>query len=187
MRLSTANAWQFGFQREVKTVWDCEVPIIAAVNGPAYGAGCDLSMFCGIRIASTKAVFAENFVRVGIVSGDGGAWVLPRQIGLSRTAEMLFTGDPIDAETALAWGLVSSVVQPDQLISEARGLAERIAYNPPRHLRLTKRLMRQAATAHLDEILELAAIFQGACHQTEDHAEAVDALLEKRPARFSSG
>lgn len=183
--LEVKDAYKSGIQKMAKAVWECEVPLIAAVNGPAYGAGCDLTCFCDIRIASTKAVFAENFVRVGIISGDGGAWVLPRQIGLSRAAEMLFTGEPIDAQTALEWGLVSSVVEPDELLPSAYELAERIAYNPPRHLRLTKRLMRQSMTASLNEILEISAIYQGACHQTADHEEAVDALLEKRSAIFT--
>ncbi|OXT02812.1 enoyl-CoA hydratase [Notoacmeibacter marinus] len=183
--LDVRDGYRSGIQRMVRTVWNCEVPIIAAVNGPAFGAGCDLTAFCDIRIASTTAVFAENFVRVGIISGDGGAWVWPRQIGLSRAAEMLFTGEPIDAQTALEWGLVSSVVEPDELMEKAYALAERIAYNPPRQLRLSKRLLRQAMTARLDDILELSAIYQGACHQTDDHAEAVDALLEKRDASFS--
>jgi enoyl-CoA hydratase/carnithine racemase len=76
------------------------------VNGPAYGAGFDITCACDIRIAGGSAAFAENFVKVGIISGDGGSWLLPRAVGLSRAAEMTFTGDPVDASTALAWGLV---------------------------------------------------------------------------------
>ena len=182
--VSVKDAYRRGIQRVARAVWECEVPLIAAVNGPAYGAGCDLTCMCDIRIASTRAIFAENFVNVGIIAGDGGAWLLPRQIGLSRAAEMTFTADPIDAETALAWGLVSRVVEPDRLMDEARALAARIARNPPRQLRMTKRLMREGLDTRLGSLLELAAAYQGACHQTEDHAEAVNALLEKRTATF---
>ena len=157
----------------------------AAVNGPAYGAGCDLTLFGAIRIASETAVFAENFVNVGIISGDGGAWILPRQVGLSRAAEMAFTSDPIDAQTALDWGLVSRVTPPEGLLAAAMDLARRIARNPPRQLRLTKRLMREGTVASLDQVLELSAAYQGAVHQTEDHAEAVAALLERRDGTFT--
>lgn len=140
--ISVRNSYRRGIQRVAKAVWSVEVPMIAAVNGPAYGAGCDLTLFCDIRIASQTAVFAENFVNVGIISGDGGAWILPRQVGLSRAAEMAFTADPIDAETALEWGLVSKVTPPEELMDAALAVAHRIARNPPRQLRLTKRLLR---------------------------------------------
>ena len=140
---------------------------------------------CDIRIASERAVFAENFVKVGLIPGDGGAWFLPRQVGMSRAAEMTFTGEPINAETALAWGLVSKVVAPDELLSAARELAARIAANPPKQLRMAKRLLREGVHARLGDLLELSASFQAACHQTEDHTEAVEALLETRVPVFT--
>lgn len=179
------DGYRLGIQQVAKAMWECEVPLIAAVNGPSYGAGCDTTCLCDIRIASTRATFAENFVRVGLISGDGGSWLLPRQVGLSRAAEMTFTGEPIDAATALEWGLVSRVTEPEDLLPEARTLAERIAYNPPRQLRMAKRLLREGMNTKLDTLLELAAVYQGVCHQTADHKEAVDALLEKRPAVFT--
>ena len=183
--VSVKDGYRKGIQRVARAMWECEVPLIAAVNGPAYGAGCDTTCLCDIRIASTTATFAENFVNVGLISGDGGAWLLPRQVGLSRAAEMSFTADPVDAETALAWGLVSRVVAPEELLPEARRLAARIARNPPRQLRMAKRLLREGLNTRLDTVLELAAAYQGACHQTADHEEAVDALLEKRDAVFT--
>lgn len=183
--ISVRNGYRSGIQRVAKAVWSVEVPMIAAVNGPAYGAGCDLTLFCDIRIASQEAIFAKNFVNVGIISGDGGSWILPRHIGLSRAAEMAFTADPIDAETALAWGLVSEVTPPDALMDAAMVMARRIARNPPRQLRLTKRLMREGTVSTLDQLLELSAAYQGAAHQTQDHAEAVSALLERREATFT--
>ncbi len=182
--VSIKDSYRGGIQKLAQAVWDCEVPLIAAVNGPAYGAGCDLTCMCDIRIASSKATFAENFVNVGIIPGDGGSWLLPRQIGLSRAAEMTFTADPVDAQTALEWGLVSRVVDPEKLVSAATALAERIARNPPRQLRMAKRLMREGMTTGLPQVLQLAAAYQGACHQTEDHAEALSALLERRQAKF---
>ncbi|WP_424942673.1 crotonase/enoyl-CoA hydratase family protein [Aliiroseovarius crassostreae] len=183
--MAVRDAYKAGIQKVAKAVWDCEVPMIAAVNGPAYGAGCDLTCMCDIRICSENAVFAENFARVGLIAGDGGAWLLPRQIGLSRAAEMTFTGEPVSAQMALDWGLVSKVTSSEDLMAEAHALAERIAYNPPRQLRLNKRLLREGLNLRLDQLLEIAASYQGACHQTEDHAEAVTALLEKRPAKFT--
>lgn len=180
-----AANYRKGIQRVPKAVWDLEVPIIAAVNGAAYGAGCDLTCMCDIRIASERAVFAENFVKVGLIPGDGGAWFLPRQVGMSRAAEMTFTGGSINAETALAWGLVSKVVAPDELLSAARELAARIAANPPKQLRMAKRLLREGVHARLGDLLELSASFQAACHQTEDHTEAVEALLETRVPVFT--
>lgn len=183
--LTVRDNYRAGIQRIPRAIWNLEVPTIAAVNGPAYGAGCDLTLMCDIRIAAEEATFAENFVKVGIIPGDGGAWLLPRQIGLSRAAEMAFTGEPVDAPTALAWGLVSKVVTQDQLLPEAKALAARIAANPPRALRMTKRLMREGMHTRLDTILELSAAFQGAAHQTRDHDEAVAALLEKRTPVFT--
>ena len=183
--IAVRGGYRTGIQRVARAVWSCEVPLIAAVNGPAYGAGCDLTLFCDIRIASETAVFAENFVNVGLISGDGGSWILSRQVGLSRAAEMAFTADPIDARTALAWGLVSQVTPPEGLMPAALALAQRIARNPPRQLRLTKRLMREGTTTSLDQLLELSAAYQGAVHQTADHAEAVAALLERRAPRFT--
>lgn len=182
--LTVRENYRRGIQRVPKAVWNLEVPIIAAVNGAAYGAGCDLTLMCDVRIASETAVFAENFVKVGIIPGDGGAWLLPKAIGLSRAAEMSFTGEPIDAATALDWGLVSRVVAPEALMDEAMALARRIAANPPQALRMTKRLMREGMHARLESLLELAAAFQGAAHQTADHEEAVAAILEKREPSF---
>jgi enoyl-CoA hydratase/carnithine racemase len=174
-----------GIQRTTLAVYGLEVPTIAAVNGPAYGAGCDMTCACDIRIAAEGAVFAENFVKVGLISGDGGGWFLPRAVGLSRACEMSFTGDPVDAPTALGWGMVSRVVPGDQLLPAARELASRIAANPPRQLRMAKRLLREGQTTRLDTLLELAAAFQGACHHTRDHEEAVAAFFEKRSPAFT--
>lgn len=179
------DGYRAGIQRLAKALHELEVPTIAAVNGAAYGAGCDTALACDIRIASETAVFAENFVKVGLISGDGGAWLLPRVVGLARACEMAFTGDPIDAATALEWGLVSRVVPADRLMIEARALANRIAVNAPASVRMTKRLIREAQYARFEGLLELAASLQGACHQTRDHREAVMAFFEKRTPQFT--
>lgn len=183
--LQVRDGYRKGIQSLALALYNLEVPTIAAVNGPAYGAGCDTAFACDMRIASEQAVFAENFVKVGLISGDGGSWLLPRAIGLSRACEMTFTGEPVNAHTALEWGIVSRVVPVGDLMTEARTLADRIAQNPPQALRLAKRLIREGQTVRFDTLLELAAAFQGACHQTEDHDEAVNAILEKRPPKFT--
>ena len=173
-----------GIQRLPLALFNLEVPVIAAINGHAIGAGLDLACMCDIRIASEKAVFAESFVKLGIIPGDGGAWLLPRTIGLARAAELAFTGDTIDAQQALAWNLVSRVVPHEQLMPAALELAGRIVANPSHALRLTKRLMREALHSRLDTVLELSAVFQAVSHKTDDHREAVAAFLDKRAAQY---
>lgn len=169
-----------GIQRLTLALYNLEVPTIAAVNGPAIGAGCDLACMCDIRIASEKATFAESFIKVGIIPGDGGAWLLPRAVGMSRAAEMAFTGDALTAPEALACGLVSRVVPPAELLAEAQRVAARIAANPGRILRMTKRLLREGQHARLETLLEMSAGFQALAHKTKQHAEAVNAFIEKR-------
>src|SRR6476619_8041920 len=111
--------YRTGIQRLPLALFNLEVPVIAAVNGPAIGAGLDLACMCDIRIASEHAKFAESFVKLGIIPGDGGAWLLPRLIGLSRASELSFTGDVISAQPAADWGLVSRVVPADKLLEKA--------------------------------------------------------------------
>lgn len=179
------EGYRNGIQRIPRALYHCEVPTIAAVNGPAIGAGCDLALMCDMRIASDNARFAESFVKVGIIPGDGGAWLLPRAIGMSRACEMAFTGDAIDATTALAWGLVSQVVAPDQLMHAALALARRITVNPPDVLRMTKKLLREGQHSSLESLLELSAAMQALAHHTRDHQEAVNAMLARRPPVFT--
>lgn len=179
-----ANSYRDGIQRIPRAMASLDVPIIAAVNGPAVGAGCDLATMCDIRIASTKAKFAESFIKLGIIPGDGGAWFLPRAVGYSNACKMAFTGDMIGAEDALRMGLVSDVVEPEQLLPEALELAQRIASNPPHAIRLTKQLMSASKDSGMDELLEMSAAYQALCHAEPDHAEAVNAFFEKRPGDY---
>ncbi len=184
--VKTRTEYRMGIQRLALVVYNTEVPTIAAVNGPAVGAGCDLSCMCDIRIASERASFAESFVKVGLIPGDGGAWLLPRAVGNSRAAEMAFTGDAVDAREALAWGLVSRVVPHDELLGEARRLAARIASNPGETLRMTKRLLREGQRAGLEALLEMSAGLQALAHTTRQHTEAVRAFQEKRRPVFDA-
>jgi len=177
--------YRTGIQRIPRAFDALEVPVIAAVNGAAVGAGCDLACMCDLRIASTNALFAESFVKIGLIPGDGGAWLLPRIVGQAKAREMAFTGDALTAQEALACGLVSQVVAPEDLLPAARRLAARIAVNPPAAVRLTKRLMREAERADLETVLHLSAAMQSITHATADHREAVEAFVAKRPPRFS--
>ena len=174
-----------GIQRLPRALYNLDVPVICAINGPAIGAGLDLTCMCDIRIASEKATFAESFVKVGIVPGDGGAWLLPRAVGMSKAAEMAFTGDSLSAQEALVCGLVSRVVAPEKLMEEALNLANKIAANPGGVLRMTKRLLREGERSTLDSLLEISAGYQAIAHMTPDHHEAVNAFIEKRPPKFS--
>lgn len=174
-----------GIQRLPRALYNLDVPVICAINGPAIGAGLDLTCMCDIRIASEKATFAESFVKVGIVPGDGGAWLLPRAVGMSKAAEMAFTGDSLSAQEALACGLVSRVVAPEKLMEEALKLANKIAANPGGVLRMTKRLLREGERSTLDSLLEISAGYQAIAHMTPDHHEAVNAFIEKRLPKFS--
>ncbi len=176
--------YKTGIQRIPLTMAELSVPVIAAVNGHAIGAGNDLTTMCDIRIAGEDAIFAESFLRVGIIPGDGGAWLLPRIIGQARANQMLFTGEFIDAHKALDYGLVSEVVANDDLLKRAYELAEQVVALPPLAIRKTKELVRTAQSVTLKENLDQAALFQGVLQQLDDHQEAIDAILEKRKPVF---
>jgi 2-(1,2-epoxy-1,2-dihydrophenyl)acetyl-CoA isomerase len=182
---STRANYRKGVQRVIRALMDCEIPMIAAVNGHAIGLGCDLACTCDIRIASESAQFACSFIKVGIVPGDGGAWILQRILGYSRAAELFLTGDRFDAATAKEYGLVSVVVPDAELLDRAMAIAERIVCNPPRALRLTKRLLREAQHSRLSDILELSAAYQAIAHETADNKEAIDAFVTKRAPVFT--
>ena len=164
----------------VHSLWTLEVPLIAAVNGAAIGLGNDVACLADIRIAADTAVFGATFLKIGLVPGDGGAWLLPRVIGHARAAELFFAGETIDAKTALEWGLVSQVVPADMLMEMARGLAAKISRQPPGVLRMTKKLMREGTRSDFATVMDLSASCQSRAHLSEDHAEALAAFFEKR-------
>ena len=168
----------------IKSLWNIEVPVVGAINGPAIGLGNDVASLCDIRIASKKAKFAASFLKMGLIPGDGGAWILPRHIGLSRAAQLFYTGEVINASTALEWGLVSEVVEENELIPRASQIANQIAEQPPQALRMTKRMMRDSMTTSFENTMEISAALQVTLQNTEDHMEAVNAFFEKRKPIF---
>jgi len=171
--------------RIVRALYGLEVPLVSAVNGPAMGLGCDIAGLGDIRIASDRASFGVPFMKLGIIPGDGGSWLLPRNIGYNRAAELLFTARSIDAATAEQWGLVNRVVPHETLMDEAMETAGQIAAQPPQALRMAKTLLRQGRDMNFDQMLELSAAMQALAHLTDDHIEGVTAVLEKRSGEFT--
>ena len=169
-----------GIQQISLALHRAEVPTIAAINGPAIGAGCDLACMCDIRIASTRAVLGETFVNLGIISGDGGSWFLQRLIGYQRAAELTFTGRLLSAEEACTLGLTLETVEAENLLTRARELALHIASQPSPALRMSKRLLKASQRLDLPDFLDLCASFQATAHHTDAHHEALKAFLETR-------
>ena len=187
MSQSQLEDWyRFGIQKIPLTMNAIDVPIVAAVNGHAIGAGNDLCTMCDIRIAGEDAKFSESFLRIGIIPGDGGSWFLPKIIGLSRAAEMILTCDVLDAEKALNWGLVSHIFKSEELIIQAKKIANKIASQPPEATRRAKRLLRMSQNVSLDNALEMAASQQSILQMMDDHREALDALIEKRKPKYTN-
>lgn len=183
--LGLQELYRWGIQRIPLALEGVDVPIIAAVNGAAIGAGCDLTMMCDIRIASTEARFGETFLNLGLIPGDGGSWFMTRLLGYAKTAELTFTGEVIDAEEALRLGLVSKVVAPGELMNEARRMADVIAGKPPRTLRMAKLLMKQSQRMELKDFLDTCAQNQAVVQSSADHREAIEAFFDKRPPKFT--
>ncbi|GAA1827182.1 enoyl-CoA hydratase-related protein [Pseudonocardia ailaonensis] len=169
--------------RVTRALHELPVPSIAALDGSAIGAGCDLALMCDLRIAGEKAVLAESFLRLGLVSGIGGAWFLSRLVGPTKALELTLTSEFVDAPRALELGLVTRVVPSAQLEKEASGLAAAIAARPPRALRMAKRLVRESAEASLPAALEMAGSMQAILLGGDEHKAAVSAFLESRAAR----
>ena len=159
-------------------------PSIAAVNGHAMGVGMGVALACDIRIAAEGAIFSEAFSRMGLIPGDGSCWQLPRLIGMSNTLLLQYTGDRIDGNEAFRLGIASRVVPDDQLMEASMELATRLANGPTQSHALTKYLVHRSLDMGFEESLNLAHIAQSQARRTEDHKEAVQAFLEKRPPVF---
>lgn len=179
------NCYRTSVQMIGPAISELEVPIVAAINGPAIGLGLDIACMCDIRLMADTAVVAESYVKLGIIPGGGGGWLLPRLIGPQRASLMTLTGDAIDAAKALEYGLVAEVLPADRLLDRALELATKIAANPGHATRLAKRLMREGAHMQLPTLLELAAGYQALAHNAQDHHEAVAAFLGKRAPEFT--
>lgn len=183
--LAIQDQYRSGIQRIPLAMERAEIPLIAAVNGPAIGAGFDLACMCDLRVGSTDALVGETFINLGIIPGDGGAWFLQRLIGYQRAADITFTGRLVNAEDALAMGIFLDVTAPEGLLPRARELAAQIAAKPPHAVRMTRRLMKHAQRGNLADFLDLCACLQGMAHHTGDHLEAINAFLEKRTPAYA--
>ncbi len=180
----TRRGYIEGIQKVPKALYTLDIPSIAAVQGPAIGAGCDMALYCDLVIASTKAKFGETFINIGIIPGDGGAWIVPRKVGLQRAAELIFTGRIVEGAEAAEIGLALECVEPDELMPRVMSLAETIAARPPVTARMLKSLLRQSLSSGLFDFLDNCAALQAICHSTDDHLEAVTAMLEKRTPTY---
>ncbi len=173
------------YHPNIRLIRGLEKPVIAAVNGPCAGAGLSLAAACDIRIASDAATFVPGFIGIGLVPDSGGSWFIHRLLGFARAFEWMTSNRKLTAAEAHAWGLVSEVVEAEQLAARVAELAAGVAEQPTRGIGLTKRLFDHAYDASLDEQLELEAELQQAATGTADFAEGVAAFLEKRAPRFS--
>ncbi len=171
-------------QKMVLTMRAMRQPVIAAVNGAAAGGGMNLALAADIRIAAEDAVFAQSFAKVGLFPDFGGTFLLPRLVGESRAAEMFYTGDLIDAQTALRIGVVNRVVPAAHLAAEARALAAKIAQGPPLPVRTVKQVLFAKDREELERALEFEVRTQMECFRTEDCGEALRAFFEKRAPKF---
>ena len=176
--------YRHGIQRIPLAMRRAEVATIAAVNGPAMGAGFDLANMCDIRVGSTAAQFAESFINLSLIAGDGGSWFLQRLVGAQRAAELTLTGRVVKAEEARAIGILLDVTEPHALLPRAKEIAAQIAAKPPLAVRYAKRTLRLAQDQGLEEHLEACASFQALLQKTGDHLEALAAFFEKRAASF---
>ena len=179
-----AEKYRRGIQRMSLAMHNIEIPVIAAVNGPAIGAGFDLACMCDIRFGNEYALFGETFINLGLIPGDGGAWFLQRLIGYQRSAELTFSGRLVDAEEALKIGILLEIVPAGQLLEKAMELALSFAAKAPQALRMIKRLMKSAQRLELADFLDLCSSYQASCHHTQDHKRAVNGFMKKSPVEF---
>ena len=172
-------------RRVVTAIRQMTKPVIASVNGPAFGAGFNLALACDLRIASTAATFSQSFAKVGLHPDWGGTFFLPRLVTPNKACEMFFLGDAIDAQEALRLGLINYVVEPAALEAETRKLAERLRDAPAVALGAAKQAVYMSPAAELEEMLRYENEAQMRCFASQDCAEGVRAFLEKRPPRFT--
>lgn len=177
--------WQFRNRRDYcDALRELRKPVVAAVNGYAFGGGLESALTCDIRIAADTATFAASEIKLGWIGGGGMSALLAASIGASNAALMLMTGDPVDAQRALAWGLVSEVVPADEVISRAQQIAHTIAARPPIAAETAKATLRAAANLPQDQAIAYEREMQGIAFATDDAAEGRAAFAEKRDGIF---
>ena len=162
-------------------------PVVASINGPAFGAGCNLALACDLRIASSAATFSQSFAKVGLHPDWGGTYFLPRLVTPNKACEMFFLGEVMKADEALRLGVVNYVVEPSELETEARKLAERLRDAPAIALAAAKHAVYMSQTAELEEMLRYETEAQMRCFASHDGREGVRAFLEKRPPNLQDG
>ena len=172
------------FNPMIEALFALRIPIVAAVNGPAAGAGCSLALCADLVIAARSAYFLQAFVNIGLVPDSGATWLLPRLAGRARAMEMMMLGERIPAEKALEWGMIARVVDDDDLASESVALAANLARGPTVALGLIRRLARDAEQLPLGEALAAERVAQRKAGMTADFKSAVVAFLQKRQPRF---
>lgn len=169
-----------GAQRLVASILDCEKPVIGAINGTAAGIGAHMAFACDLVIAAESAKFIEVFVRRGLVPDGGGAYLLPRLIGVQKTKELMFFGDSISATDAVSMGLVNTVVPDDELLTTANAWAQRLATGPTRSISLTKWLVNRSLESDRGGAFHDEAVAQDLNMSTQDAQEGVAAFVERR-------
>ena len=173
------------FQDLVRAIVSSPLPTIAAVDGVAYGFGCDLALACDVRIATSRAYFQEGFVRIGLIPDGGGTWMLPHLVGLSKALELTLLGEKLDAAAALHFGLVAKVVSPDELDAAVTAMADKLVGGPPLAIGHIKRLVRSGLSKGFTEAFRDEGAAQTECLRSEDCIEGITAFFQKRPAAFS--
>jgi 2-(1,2-epoxy-1,2-dihydrophenyl)acetyl-CoA isomerase len=168
----------------LESIYDCPVPTIAAVNGPAAGAGANLALATDVVIATQSAYFLQAFTRIGLMPDAGGTWFLPRQMGLAKAMGAALFADRISAQQASDWGMIWEAVEDDAFDAHWRARAEHLATGPTQAYRAVKKSLRASSGNTLAEQLTTEAHLQGKCGQTRDFREGVVAFMEKRPAKF---
>jgi enoyl-CoA hydratase/carnithine racemase len=173
-----------GIQRLPRKLAEIDKPVIAALNGIATGGGLDIALACDIRYAAESARFAETYAKMGLIPGAGGAWLLPRLVGVPKALEMFWSTDFVDASEAERIGLVNRVFPDDELMSRTYEFARRVAAGAPLSVQMIKRVMRYGLDKDLGSALEYVAANMPVVRTSEDHAEALRAFKEKRPPQF---
>jgi 2-(1,2-epoxy-1,2-dihydrophenyl)acetyl-CoA isomerase len=172
-------------RRVITAIRQMTKPVIAAVNGPAAGAGCNLALVSDLRIASTNATFSQSFVKVGLHPDWGGTFLLPKVVTPNKACEMFFLGDSIDAGEALRLGIVNQVVAPEELGATVMTLAERLRDAPPIPIAAAKQAVYMSQTGELEEMLRYETEAQLRCFESDDGREGIRAFIEKRPPKFT--